>query len=303
MEKYINITIQNTNWKGTTKQYKNKSKTYRGYYSQLEHNRRTEENMEEDYLVNDQFTKLNMFEDYLEEEEIHKELEQVKKDYKKHHNRKLPKNFKPFTNGIITFSNTIQKDLELLTNKDNRKEFFKVIKGFLEEEVGTLISLDFHLDETTPHFHFMSVNYNYEQHITYSRLITNGIKENERVNKQQDRLEKYLQDNIKGWDYKRGKIQSREEYNKKRKKYSHILQDMEDRIEEFEEDIEHIEEILLEEDKINDLDKFRILLQRYGKSENSINKLEKLIKKWTKSTSKIRDKQKQTLSPTIKPKK
>ena len=224
MEKYINISIQNTNWKGTTVQKNNKTKVYRGYYSQLDHNRRLEENMEIDYLVNNEHTNLNLFEDYLKEEDIYKELEKVKQDYKEHHKRKLPNTYKPFTNGMITFSNTIERDLELLTNEDNRKHFFETIKGFLEEEVGTIISLDLHLDETTPHFHFMSVNYDYKQHLTYSRVITQGIKDNDRVNYQQDRLEQYLKDNIEGWDYKRGKIQSRKEYNKKRKTYADIIQ-------------------------------------------------------------------------------
>ena len=60
MKKYLNITIQRSDWDTSYK----KNKRYRGYYSQLDHNRRIEE-MDSTYLINPQYTYLNTHKDFM----------------------------------------------------------------------------------------------------------------------------------------------------------------------------------------------------------------------------------------------
>lgn len=276
MEKYIAIRFQKQTWQDC----KSGRKRYRGFYSQKQHNRRLEK-QDKNYLINPQYTHLNIFKDFLNVNQIDKKLEEVYKDYKQYHKRKLPSNTKPFINGLITFSDTITKDLEL-KNKVNRQKFFTIIEGFIKEEVGNIISLDFHIDETTPHFHFTCINYDFDNHITYARIISDSIKSNKnKQNFQQDRLEQYLKKHIKNFDYKRGKILSKKQYLNDRQKHKQHLEKQVNQINQYTHIINEITQDLEQLGKHKDLQKFKKLVDRYFKNDT---KLERLLTKWKKAT-------------------
>lgn len=295
MKKYLNITIQRSDWETSFK----KNKKYRGYYSQIEHNRRIEE-MDFNYLINPQYSHLNTHKDFMNKNQIIEALEDIKKDYKSFHNRKQPKKTKPFVNGYISFSNTISEDLNLY-EKENRDKLFNIVENFLKKELQGLISIDLHLDETTPHFHFYGLNYDYKKHRSYSQVIEEEIKSSDiRQNFQQDRLEQYLKENINNFNYSRGKILSKKQYLKDRQKHKNHLEQLENQEVEyklkFEKYAEIINEIiadLKEFEKQKDLEKFLKLVNRYFNNEN---KLENLVNKWKKGLSNQKIK---TPTPTI----
>lgn len=276
MEKYISIRFQKHSWEDC----KSGRKTYRGFYSQRNHNRRTEK-QDKNYLLNPQYSHLNLYKDYMTNEDINTNIEKMKSDYKEHYKRGLPSNTKPFINGLITFSNTITEDLDL-KHKENRIQLFKIVANFIKKELGNIISLDFHIDETTPHFHFESLNYDFENHITYSRIITDSINDNwNRQNFQQDRLEQHLKKHIKNFDYSRGKVSGKKQYHNDRQKNKQHLQQQETQINEFTSTINEIIEDLETLGEEQDLNKFKKLVDRYFGNQP---KLEKLLIKWKKGT-------------------
>lgn len=275
-DKYISIRFQKQSWEDC----KSGRKTYRGFYSQKEHNRRTEK-QDKNYLLNPQYSNLNLYKDYIKDTQLKNEVKKMKSDYKKHHKRKLPSNTKPLINGLITFSNSITEDLDL-KHKENRIQLFKIVEDFITKEVGNIISLDLHLDETTPHFHYTTLNYDFENHITYSRIITDSINENSnRQNYQQDRLEQHLKKHIQNFNYKRGKVAGKKQYLNERQKHKQHLEQQEQQINEFSGVISEIIQDLETLGEEQDLNKFKKLVDRYFGNQP---KLENLLNKWKKGT-------------------
>lgn len=281
MEKYLCISIQRQGIKNSIKELTNgKKKIYRGFYSQRLHNRRLEE-QDPNYLLNKELQEFNIYKDFKTHKQVRDRLKETRQDYKDFHKRKIHSKRKPFINGLITFSNTILEDLNLYKRK-NRELLFEIITNFLKKENGenNLISLDLHMEETTPHFHYSCVNYDNERHITYSSKIERDIKQNEGVNLQQDRLEKYLKDNIEDFEYLRGKKLNKKSYLDQRSKNHQHLKEQEKKLQDFEERINFIVEGLKDLEEEKDLQKFNKLVVRYL---NNIPKLDNLLNKWEKS--------------------
>ena len=239
-EKLLSLTI---NTQGFDTVIKNagskKAKTYRGLKSQINHNNRTEK-MDSDYLLKPQNTKNNI---HIIQDNLDKYIQdmilKMQEDYFNHYKRKMPSNVKPFINGLITFSEEMQEDIK----KYGIKEMTNSIIEFLKLEYGDIISVDLHLDETTPHFHFQVLNYNFKQHKTHSRILETRLRDKnniERRNITQDNLANHLKKDIKDFEYKRGKIQSTKEYHSKRKAQQKVIENQELKIKRLEHDLSFI---------------------------------------------------------------
>ena len=272
-EKLLSLTINTQGFETVIKNAgSKKSKTYRGLKSQINHNNRTEE-MDEDYLVNEEMTKDNKHLIIKNlDTTIEKWIEEMEQDYFNYYKRKMPKNTKPFINGLITFSEEMQEDIK----KFGAAKMTETIKSFLIEEYGNkLISLDLHLDETTPHFHFQVLNYDFNLHKTHSRILETRLrdKENkERRNITQDNLANYLQNNINDFDYKRGIIQSTREYHNKKKAQSKVLKNQKTKISELENQLSVMTNKNIQLEKENE-----ILTQQKTELENEVENLEEEI--------------------------
>jgi len=234
VKKLLSLTINTQGFK-TIKRGK---KTYRSFTSQKEHNTRKEK-MDANYLLKKELQHLNInYENpnYSTEEDIRTEMEKIEADYKSHYNRKMPKNYKPLINGLITFSETMQEDIK----KYGVENMTAAMLDFLKEEYGNVCSLDLHMDETTPHFHFQVINYNYKEHKTHSAVLEKSLRDENnptRINYAQDRLAKYLQSHIKEFDYQRGEIRSIKEYHNRRKGQIEHLKKLEEKTQEQEQEL------------------------------------------------------------------
>lgn len=237
MKKLLSLTINTQGFKTITKNGgSRKSKTYRGFKSQIKHNSRKEK-MDADYLVRPENTKLNIHKtiDNLDIE-ISNMIEKMQEDYFNYYKRKQPKNTKPFINGLITFSETMQEDI----NKFGVKNMYQAIMGFLKEEYGNIISLDLHLDETTPHFHFQVLNYDFNKHKTHSAILESNLRDKNnplRRNETQDRLVHFLKKHIDNFNYERGEIKSIKEYHSKKKAQEQHLTKQKEEIKKLEEQL------------------------------------------------------------------
>ena len=240
MEKLLSLTINTQDFETIKTNPGRKSKTYRGLKSQINHNSRKEK-MDKNYLVRPENTKLNIHKVVNNlDEKVEKMIQEMNRDYENFYKRKQPKNTKPFLNGLITFSNTMLEDIE----KFGKVKLFNTILNFLEIEYGNVISIDLHMDETTPHFHFQVLNYDFKRHKTHSAILEKALRDKNnkyRQNQTQDRLAEYLQTNIKGFDYKRGKISSIKKYHDKRKQQEQHLTEQKNKIDKLENMIQKIQ--------------------------------------------------------------
>lgn len=227
IDKKLNITLQRQDFETIYKKKANgDTKKYRGYKSQIEHNNRTEQ-MDENYLVRPENTKKNFYwinKNYDTEEKVRELIDKTFDDYKKYHKRKMPKNTKPLMQGYISFSETMQQDFV----KFGKSKMITAVYNFLRSEYGdNLLTFDLHLDETTPHFHFSLLNYDFKQHRTHSKLLEEALNDKAnpmRKNEQQDRLEAHLKTHINDFDYRRGDIRSIKDYHTKRKAHQRHIE-------------------------------------------------------------------------------
>lgn len=222
----------------------NEKKNYRSYVSQYRHNTRLEE-FDDDYLVRPHLQQENIEIDHVKDniEIIQQDIERMKKDYKKHDslNRKMPSNTKPLMNGLITFTDTINKDIE----KFGQQKLLETVKEFLIQEYGTCYSVYSHNDETTFHIHFACLNYDFNTHHTHSQILEHRLrdKENkERRNITQDNLEKFLKDKIKEFDYKRGIVKNSKEQKHINAALKETIEENELKIKEQEEQIKLLQQ-------------------------------------------------------------
>lgn len=223
-------------WTANYENSKVGTKTYRGIRSQLEHNYREEE-QDINYLVRPELTKYNLtYSKHRTEEGYKEEIEKIKADYQEHYKRKPPSNLKPFINGLLTFSQTMQEDIKTI----EPKRLLKIVKDFLLEEFGEVLHYSIHLDETTPHIHFICHNWNFKTHKTHSKTLDKQLKENElRQSYQQDRLDSHFKKN--NIDYNRGDIRSIKQKKNEVKTYQEYTKELENNLKEKEKKIKELE--------------------------------------------------------------
>ena len=103
---------------------------------------------------------------------IFEEFERVKENFKKHNNRKLRADTGIIIEGIITFS---KDSREFVNDEQNWKKLDEKAKEFvreLERKWNTkAIYAVRHSDETTTHYHFAVMNYDYENHRTIRAVL------------------------------------------------------------------------------------------------------------------------------------
>ena len=196
-------------------------RTYKGLKSQTAHNQRTE-TLDDDYLLNPEYEHLNIFHNERELNNIQNDWEDVRSDYQAHYKRNMPSNAKPYLDGLITFSKTMFEDM-LVDGKVDREEMMEGVKGFLREEFGkSFVNVQLHTGETTPHFHFTTLNYDWDRKLAYSSAMRRDIKSSAQVkgqyqkNELQDRFADYMTKTVKGFDYERGSVHSIKAYHDKR---------------------------------------------------------------------------------------
>jgi hypothetical protein len=223
---------------------------YKGLKDQTAHNQRTEK-MDDNYLLKKKYDHLNIFHDEVPLSEIQNIWEDAKSDYKEHYKRGMPSNAKPYLDGLITFSATMFDDM-LVDGKLDREEMMEAVKGFLKEEYGkSFINVQLHTSETTPHYHYTIVNYDFDNKLAYSSKMRRDIKNSADVekgiykkNELQDRFADYMTKSVKGFDYERGAVHSIKAYHDKRKAQQEHLTSQGETIKEQEQTIEkHLDHI------------------------------------------------------------
>jgi predicted RNA-binding protein with EMAP domain len=222
-------------------------RTYKGLKSQTAHNQRTE-TMEDDYLLNPGYEHLNIFHNERELNNIQNDWEDVRSDYQAHYKRNMPSNAKPYLDGLITFSKTMFEDM-LVDGKLDREEMMEAVKGFLREEFGkSFVNVQLHTGETTPHFHFTTLNYDWDRKLAYSSAMRRDIKSSAQVkgqyqkNELQDRFADYMTKTVKGFDYERGSVHSIKAYHDKRSAQDKHIKDQRQTIVEHLKTIEDMSE-------------------------------------------------------------
>lgn len=288
-------------------------KTYKSFSSMLAHNNRTEE-MDDDYLLNPEYQHQNICEyKYESEAELQPLLARMNSDYKDYHKRKIPSNTLPLIDGLITFSQSMRQDVEIY----GIDKMSNAVKEFLDLEFGggEIIGFIYHADETTPHWGFSALNYNFDTHKTYSKTMEKAIGESEfRQNDLQDRLAEFLKLKIPNFEYKRGKINSIKKYHSDRAKQQEHIKQQSSQIQEQEELIKSQESKIQEQDELieklsartqniitsivkdltelgrkSDGDSFLKKVRRYAGSDNK-HRMDNLINKYQNALTKIKSK-------------
>ena len=235
-EKLLSIrinTLSDTSRKSGKKYYKSISES-------IAHMNRTE-SMDSDYLMRPEKQNQNI--DGYIEKDLKDMVDEVLSKHQKHYHRKMPKNWKPYIDGLITFSATMQKDID----RFGTQNLFNSIKSFLADEFGknNVIGLALHMDETTPHLHFTAINYDEKIKKAYSANMEAQIKANKGMNPLQDRLADHLKKTINGFDYVRGETYSIKDYHTKRKYQQDHIDKQEETINKQEETIKSQERKIL----------------------------------------------------------
>lgn len=185
-------------------------KYYKSLSESIAHMDRTEK-MDDNYLLKPELQHLNISK---YSKDVESKVRSMKEEHESYYKRKMPSNWKPYLDGLITFSATMTDDIK----KYGREHLYKVVNDFLVEEFGDgLFGVSLHMDETTPHIHFHTVNYNTKEHKAYSAFMEKEIKDNNGSNPLQDRFADFLKSNIDGFEYKRGLTHSIKDYHNKRK--------------------------------------------------------------------------------------
>jgi len=206
-------------------------RTFKGLKDQTAHNQRTE-TMDDDYLLRPEYEHLNIFHNETEINDIQDNWKDVQLDYKEYYKRSMPTNTKPYLDGLITFSKTMLDDM-LINGKLDREEMLEAVKGFLREEFGkSFVNVQLHTGETTPHFHFTTLNYDWKRKLAYSSAMRRDIKADDK-NNMQDRFADYMTKNVNGFDYERGAVHSIKEYHDKRSGQQKHIKDQKQTIAEM----------------------------------------------------------------------
>ncbi len=267
-------------------------KSGRKYYKSLDetlaHCDRTEK-MDENYLLRPEQQNLNI----VEVKNILGMKEEVYRDYKEFNGRKMPTNWIPYINGVITFSSSMQDDI----NKYGREKMHTAIKGFLKSEFGDIIiGVSLHMDETTPHCRFQAINYIKDKHKTFSSDMNVEIrKDKNRKNLLQDRLADYLAEHMERFDYVRGQAKTTKEYHGERKAQHNHLENLKLKLLETEAKLEDREKQLklLEENYAtlakNRLGSINTNLESFVENNKAVdgNKFLKILRRYLSKSDKI----------------
>ena len=215
-------------------------RTFKGLRDQTAHNQRTEE-MDDDYLLRPEFEHLNIFHNETEINDIQDNWKDVQLDYKEYYKRSMPTNTKPYLDGLITFSKTMFDDM-LVNGKLDREEMMEAVKGFLREEFGkSFVNVQLHAGESTPHFHYTTLNYDWKRKLAYSSAMRRDIKADDK-NNMQDRFADYMTKNVNGFDYERGAVHSIKEYHDKRSGQQKHIKDQKQTIAEMDNTINEMKD-------------------------------------------------------------
>jgi hypothetical protein len=184
------------------------------------------ENMDEDYLLYPEQAHHNQH--FVSPESIDVKKKRVEDAYFDEHRRAMPKNTSPYIDGLITFSDTMREDIEKYGAKKVVEESMK----FLNQEFGFehMVALSLHMDETTPHIHFIAMNWSDKKSRAYSQAYEQELKDAQGVSLLQDRLANHYKKNIPAWEYERGEHQNTKEYHSKRKAQEQHLKTQKERI-------------------------------------------------------------------------
>ena len=169
--------------------------------------------MDKDYLLYPELAHLNQHR--ISNEPIAVKKKRVEDAYFDEHRRAMPKNTSPYIDGLITFSDTMREDIE----KYGAKKMMDETQKFLNDEFGheNLIAISLHMDETTPHLHFIAMNWSPKNNRAYSQANEAELKQTQGKSLLQDRLADHYKANIPAWEYVRGVHQNTKEYHSKRK--------------------------------------------------------------------------------------
>lgn len=128
---------------------------------------------------------------------IKKEWKKIEEDFKKHNQRKLRKDTGVIIEGIITFSRDAR---DFVNNEENWKELdlraLEFVKYLANKWNTKAVYLARHSDETTTHYHFAIMNYDYKNH----RTIRANLKKKD-TSLLQDEVANFFKD----LGFKRGK--------------------------------------------------------------------------------------------------
>lgn len=166
---------------------------YKSFAQQREHDFR-KETMTEGYLINP--NNENIFNEY--HAETNNQFAEhfwisAKDDYKERWGRAMPQNTKPIISGVISFSSTMQQDAVIY----GVKRLNDVVSAFLRMKFGTSLMYSvMHNDETTPHFHFQAINFDFRTHKSFSNQTNTSTL--------QDELADFTKSKISEFEYKRG---------------------------------------------------------------------------------------------------
>lgn len=84
-------------------------------------------------------------------------------DYQEHNNKKMHGNASPYITGVLSFGREFGQDL----TPNQKKKLAHTVKSFIVERFGDIISLAYHQDELSGHFHFSTLNYDFKNHKTH----------------------------------------------------------------------------------------------------------------------------------------
>jgi len=190
----------------------------------LEHNLRLEE-MDDNYLLNPELSHENILEGDLDQAllKVEKRKVGIREEYQKKYLRKMPSNWKPTVDVLMTFGETMQDDIY----KYGIAKLNDACKAFCISEFGeeNIIASAFHMDETTPHMHITLMNWSAKNQKVYSAQMEKEILDSgDKSNPLQDRFADYLQANIEGFDYQRGlkKANIKDYHNERHAQDAHI---------------------------------------------------------------------------------
>jgi hypothetical protein len=219
-------------------------KYYKSIDESIAHIERSEK-MDDGYLLNWKMKGGNIIQ-YNKNHKIGMMEQEAKADYLEHYKRGMPKNWSPFIDGLITFTETMQTDIMNI----GIESLFEASKDFVVNEFGksSLIGVSIHMDETTPHIHFTLINYNYDKKKSISGLLEAELEANGRVNGMQDRYEAFIKSRISGFDYQRGTVHAIKEYHEKRAKQEAHLKSQMDKNKALEKTNEALVEAIREKD-------------------------------------------------------
>ncbi len=217
------------------------------------------------------------------------DIKSIKKEQQSRSKRKIQKNTDRFISGIMTFSNTMREDYESNPELFN-KCAIDFLKKFEESTDIKILNAEVHLDEFNPHIHLLIDN------------IDSKGKAKRRTFKREDLkdFQTYMGNAFKSMGYNRGLPVEETQAKHLSVKQLHILADLFEQINRNKEELTELS-TLIELHKENNPSVLLLLKTLENKGVIDIRTNSEDREAITNIKQRI--KQKQTLSPTINPKK